>query len=136
MNRRAINSHEYDVPIEGFSHVIVGEPGESTLYVSGLTSRTADGTIVGIGDIGVQVQQVMENLRNILASAGATLDDVRQIRTYVTDITQWSAIDPVWRDCWGDVWPASTMVQVSRLFDEDQMIEIEAVARIDRAVTT
>jgi len=130
MTRDAVNSPHYDVPIEGFSHVIVGRPGETTLYVSGLTSRNEEGTIVGVGDMSAQARQVLENMKNILASAGATLDDVVQIRTYVTDITPWDAIDAVWRGYWGDVWPASTLVQVSRLFDERQMIEMEAIARI------
>ena len=130
MARRAINSPEYDVPIEGFSHVIVGEPGETTLYVSGLTSRTADGTIVGVGDMAAQARQVMENMRNILATAGASLDDVHQIRTYVTDISLWVSIEPVWREYWSEHWPASTLVEIARLFDERQMIEMEAIARI------
>jgi hypothetical protein len=43
----AINSQEYSVPIDGFSQDIVGRPAETTLYVSGLTSGMADGTIVG-----------------------------------------------------------------------------------------
>ena len=130
MTRKAINSDEYDVPIDGFSHMIVGLPGETTLYVSGLTSRTADGTIVGLGDMAVQARQVMENMAKILDAAGATLDDVRQIRTYVTDITKWDSIEQVWRDYWGEQWPASTLVQIARLFDERQMIEMEAIARV------
>ena len=130
MTRDAVNSPDYAVPIKGFSQVIVGHPGETTLYMSGLTSRDANGTIVGIGDMVAQTRQVVENMKNILASAGATLDDVVQIRTYVTDITTWDAIDSVWRGCWGDVWPASTLVQVSSLFDPRQMIEMEAIARI------
>lgn len=130
VTRHAINSADYDVPIEGFSHVILGRPGETTLYVSGLTSRTADGTIVGIGDMAAQARQVMENMKNILAAAGASLEDIRQIRTYVTDITQWDSIEPVWRGYWGDQWPASTLVEIARLFDERQMIEMEAIARV------
>ncbi len=131
MSREAINSPEYNVPIDGFSQVIVGRPGETTLYVSGLTSRMADGTIVGEGDIAVQARQVLENMTKILQTAGATLDDVVQIRGYVTDITQWDAIESVWRNYWGEVWPASTLVQIDRLFDQKQMIEMEAVARIE-----
>ena len=130
MGREAINSPQYHVPIDGFSQIIVGRPGESTLYVSGLTSRTADGTIVGVGDMALQASQVLENMTNILHAAGATLDDVVQIRSYVTDIGRWDEIEPVWRSCWGEVWPASTLVQIDRLFDERQMIEMEAVARI------
>ena len=131
MGRDAINSPDYQVPIDAFSQIIVGRPGETTLYVSGLTSRTADGTIVGEGDMAIQARQVLENMTNILGAAGATLDDVVQIRTYVTDITQWDAIERVWRGHWGDVWPASTLVQINRLFDELQMIEMEAIARIE-----
>ena len=130
MTRIAINSPAYDVPIDGFSQVIEGRPGETTLYVSGLTSREADGTIVGIGDIVAQTRQVLENMKNLLANAGATMNDVVQIRTYVTDITTFDSMEPVWRDYWGDVWPASTLVEISRLFDEGQMIEMEAIARL------
>lgn len=119
------------MPIDGFSQIIRGHPGETTLYVSGLTSRAADGTIVAIGDMAGQARQVLDNMSTILQSAGATLDDVVQVRSYVTDITQWDVIEPVWREYWGEVWPASTMVQVVRLFDELQMIEMDAVARVE-----
>jgi enamine deaminase RidA (YjgF/YER057c/UK114 family) len=131
MPRRAINSPDYDVPIAGFSQVIVGEVGHTPLYVSGLTARTADGTIVGEGDLEAQTRQVCENMRNVLAAAGATLDDVVQIRTFVRDITQWEVLESVWRGYWGEVWPASTLVQISRLYDERQLIEMEAVALVE-----
>lgn len=131
MGRKAINSPDYHVPIYGFSQVIVAEPSTRTLYVSGLTSRTADGTIVGIDDMAAQARQVLVNMANVLRAAGATLEDVVQIRTFVTDITRWDLIEPVWREYWGEVWPASTLVQIERLFDPRQMIEMEAVARIE-----
>jgi len=130
VGRKAINSPEYHVPIDGFAQIIAAEAGSSTLYVSGLTSRIADGTIVGIDDMAAQARQVLVNMANVLDSAGATMDDVVQIRTYVTDITLWDVIEPVWRERWGDVWPASTLVQIERLFDPRQMIEMEAIARI------
>lgn len=130
MGRKAINSPNYHVPIDGFAQIIAAEPDSSTLYVSGLTSRTADGTIVGVDDMAAQARQVLVNMANVLDSAGATMDDVVQIRTYVTDITLWGVIEPVWRERWGDVWPASTLVQIERLFDPRQMIEMEAIARV------
>jgi enamine deaminase RidA (YjgF/YER057c/UK114 family) len=126
MSRQALNSPDYHVPIDGFSQVVEVPTGARLLMVSGLTSRTADGTIVGVGDPTAQMRQIFENLRVILASAGCTLDDVVSIRTYVTDIGVWDQIDPVWREHWGEVWPASTLVQISRLFDERQLIELEA----------
>lgn len=128
MPRTAINSASYHVPIAGFSQIVAVEPESKVLYLSGLTSRTFEGEIVALGDMEGQVRQIMTNLRAILAEAGATLDDVVMMRTYITDITKWSDVEKVWRDCWGEVWPASTMVQISRLFDERQMIEIEVTA--------
>lgn len=133
VGRTAINSPEYHVPIDGFAQIIAAEPGTRTLYVSGLTSRTADGTIVGIDDMAAQARQVLINMANVLDAAGATLDDVVQIRTYVTDISLWNEIEPVWRGYWGEVWPASTLVEIERLFDPRQMIEMEAIARIERS---
>ena len=132
MGRTAINSADYHVPIDGFAQIIAAEPGTRTLYVSGLTSRTADGTIVGIDDMAAQARQVLVNMANVLDAADAALDDVVQIRTYVTDISLWNEIEAVWRDYWGEVWPASTLVQIERLFDPRQMIEMEAIARVER----
>ncbi len=129
--RKALNSPDYHVPIDGFSQIIVGETTGRTLYVSGLTSRTSDGTIAGVGSMAAQARQVMENMKVVLAAAGATLDHVVQIRTYVTDIASWDDIEKVWRGYWGEAWPASTLVQINRLFDPTQMIEMEAIARIE-----
>ncbi len=129
--RKALNSPDYHVPIDGFSQIIVGETTGRNLYVSGLTSRTSDGTIVGVGSMAAQARQVMENMKVVLAAAGATLDHVVQIRTYVTDISSWDDIEKVWRGYWGEAWPASTLVQIDRLFDPTQMIEMEAIARIE-----
>jgi enamine deaminase RidA (YjgF/YER057c/UK114 family) len=126
--RDAINSPDYHVPIHGFSQVVRGRPGSTPLFVSGLTARLADGTIVAEGDVAGQLAQILENLRRILAEAGATLDDVVSIRTYVIDIRTWDSIEPVLRRFWGDVWPSSTLVEVQRLFDPRHLIEVESIA--------
>ena len=127
MTRRAINSPEYHVPIDGFSQIVTVEAA-GLLYTSGITARAPDGSIVGVGHPAAQMQQIFINLKTILAAAACTLDDVVSIRTFVTDITCWELLEPIWRQHWGDVWPASTLVEVSRLFDESQMIELEATA--------
>jgi 2-iminobutanoate/2-iminopropanoate deaminase len=130
MARTAINSSRYSVPISGFSDMIAVPADGSFLFVSGLTSRAEDGTIVGEGDIAAQTRQVLANMKTILAEAGATMDDVVQIRTYVLDIGGWGVMEPIWHSYWRDVWPSSTLVQIARLFDERQLIEMEAVAHV------
>jgi enamine deaminase RidA (YjgF/YER057c/UK114 family) len=128
--RDAVNSPDYHVPIDGFSQLIRGRPGATPLYLSGLTARLSDGTIVAEGDVAGQLVQILENMDTILAAAGATLDDVVSIRTFMLDITRWVEIEPILRRFWGDVWPASTLVEVTRLFDPRHLIEMECVALI------
>ena len=84
------------------------------------------------GDVAGQLTQILDNMTVILAEAGATLDDVVSIRTYILDIARWDDLEPVMRRFWGDVWPASTLVEVRRLFDPRHLIEMESVALVDR----
>lgn len=128
MARRALNTPRYRVPIPGFSHVIQAPARGDLLFVSGLTSRAPDGAIVHVGDLGGQTRRVLENMRAVLAAAGATLDDVVQIRTFVRDVRRWPEIETVWAEYWGPVWPASTLVEIRRLYDPRQLIEMEAIA--------
>ena len=134
MPRRAINSADYRVPIQGFSQVIEAAASGRLLFVSGLTSRDADGAIVSVGDIEGQARQVLRRMAGVLKAADATLDDVVQIRTYVLDMEDWPVIEVVWREVWSEPWPASTCVEVSRLHDTRQLIEMDAVAVVPVAV--
>ena len=128
MPRRTINSSEYLVPIEGFSQVVEAPASGRLLFVSGLTSRDERGDIVAVGDVSGQARQVLERMAGVLNAAGATMDDVVQIRTYVRDMDDWPKIERVWREIWSEPWPASTCVEVSRLHDTRQLIEMDAVA--------
>ena len=128
MPRVTINSPEYHVPIEGFSQVVEAPASGRLLFVSGLTSRDERGEIVAVGDVAGQTRQVLERMEGVLRAARASLDDVVQIRTYVRDMDDWPVIERVWREIWSEPWPASTCVEVSRLHDARQLIEMDAVA--------
>lgn len=121
----------YSVPISGFTTYTTAH-GEGTLvFISGITARDQDGTIRALDDVAGQCRWIMSTIRGVLAATGGELDDVRQIRTYVLDIgAAWPAIEPVWKEFWPEKFPASTLVQVARLFDERQLIETDAIAFI------
>jgi 2-iminobutanoate/2-iminopropanoate deaminase len=129
--RAAVNSARYMVPVDGFSHAVAASSVTGLLFVSGLTSRASDGSIVSVGDVGGQMRQILRQLAAILGERSLTLDDVVQIRTFATDIESWSAIEEAFREAWGTVWPASTFVEVARLYDRRQLVEMEAVAVLE-----
>jgi len=131
MPRHSRNSEDYAVPIAGFSQLVVAPPGGTLLFLSGLTARDSEGAIIGEGDAGVQTRQILESMKRILAASGATLDDVIKIQTFVRDIGDWPRIEEVWREYWSEPWPASTLVEVSRLFDQRQLIEIDAIVSFE-----
>ena len=90
----------------------------------------ADGELVGEGDAYVQAKQCIRVIEESLAGAGAGLGDVVRTRTFVTDIELWPEIAKAHREAFGDVLPATSMVEVSRLIDPAMLVEIEADAII------
>jgi 2-iminobutanoate/2-iminopropanoate deaminase len=120
----------YHVPIAGFTSFMTAQGPGRLVFVSGLTSRGADGEIRALGDVGGQAEQILRTMRALMAEAGGTLRDIVQIRTYITDIEAWPQVEEVWRRHWPQRFPASTLVQVGRLFDVRQLIETDAIAFI------
>jgi len=102
------------------------------IAVTGTASVGENGEVVGVGDAYVQAKRCIEIIEKALSQAGAGLDQVIRTRMFVTDITQWKAIGKAHAEAFGDIQPATTMVQVSALIDPDMLVEIEA----DAIVTT
>lgn len=103
--------------------------GREWLFVSGQVALDTDGRVVGVGDMGAQARQALENLKAILAAGGATLSDVVKLTVYVTDMSQFSKVQEVRSEYWAGLsLPASTALEVKRLVREEFMVEIEAIA--------
>ena len=103
------------------------------VFVSGTTATDDDGQLVGPDDAAAQTRFILQKIEAALVSAGATLQDVVRTRMFVTDISQWEAIGAVHGEFFKDIRPATTMVEVSRLIDERQLIEIEVDACFSEA---
>ena len=112
----------------GYSHV-VDAPAGRIVFVSGQVPLDAAGNLVGEGDFAAQVRQVFENLTAALAAADAAWSDVVKLNYFVRDIGEVAALRAI-RDEYVNTEqpPASTLVEVSRLFRDDVLVEIEAVA--------
>jgi enamine deaminase RidA (YjgF/YER057c/UK114 family) len=114
-----------------YTHV-VSTQGSRIVFISGQVALDKDGNVVGPGDLGRQAEQVFENLKTCLASAGATFADVTKMTTFI--VSYRPAAD---RAILGAVRqkylpaenpPASTLVGVQSLATPEIMIEIEATA--------
>jgi enamine deaminase RidA (YjgF/YER057c/UK114 family) len=82
------------------------------------------------GDIGAQARDALRRIEIALHEAGATLADVVRTRIFVTDISRWREVGVVHAQVFGDIRPASTMVEVSALIAPELMVEIEADAYV------
>jgi enamine deaminase RidA (YjgF/YER057c/UK114 family) len=98
------------------------------IAVTGTAAVGEDGEVVGVGDANAQTRRCLEIIERALKDAGATLGDVVRTRIYVTDISQWEAVGRAHGEVFGEVYPATTMVEVSALIDPNMLVEIEADA--------
>ena len=101
------------------------------IEVTGTIAIDGQGNSVGVDDPYVQTVEIIRIAEKILLEAGGTLKDVIRTRIFVTDISKWEAVGRAHREFFGEIKPATTMVEVSALIRADAMVEIEFTAVVD-----
>ena len=124
--RQNIASNSPYEDLVGFSRAV---RAGNHVYVSGTVGRGADGGVIP-GGVYEQAKQTIENLRAALEQAGASLTDVVRTRIYLVDIDRQDELARAHREAFGEIRPASTLVEVSRLASPEMLVEIEAEAVI------
>jgi 2-iminobutanoate/2-iminopropanoate deaminase len=126
-----VNPENVWSPFGPFSMAAVQGDGQ-VVHLKGQVALDRNGVIVGAGDMRAQVRQVLENIRDVLASMGGQMADIVSLVHYTSDIERFMATGDVRREFFATPYPVTTTVEVKRLYRLDLMIEITAVAEIPR----
>ena len=105
----------------------------SIVTVAGTAPIGPDGRTAGKGDPAAQARRCLEIIADALQRAGASLGQVVRTRILLTRIDDWEAVAAVHGECFRDIRPVNTIMQVSRFIDPDWLVEIEADAVVDDA---
>jgi 2-iminobutanoate/2-iminopropanoate deaminase len=127
-----VDNKREEVKVEGvpqpISHYTPVVRAGRMVFISGMEPKDQNGATVGKNDVTAQARQVLENIKTCLTAAGATFADVCKVTVYVRNIRDRPAINEVRKQYFGASRPASTLVEISRLANDDYLVEIEAIA--------
>ncbi len=127
MERHNISTGTPWEPRIGYSRAVrIG----SRVIVSGTTAVNERGEIVGVGNPYAQAMKILSSIEKVLIDAGAQLKDVVRTRIYVTNLDHWEQVGRAHGKIFGEIRPASTIIEVGRMVSKDMLVEIEAEAVI------
>lgn len=130
VDRTIVNPPEWKKPI-GYSNGVLTTGGK-TLYLAGQVAFDADAHVVGKDDLVAQFRQVLTNMRAVCHAGGAKLEDIVRMTIFVQNRDEYRAkakeLGQVYREFFGKHFPAMTLVEIARFFEDDVLIEIESIA--------
>ena len=129
---RRLNPPELGTP-PGYSQIVDVRAGR-IIFIAGQTALDRDGALVGKNDFAAQAEQVFRNLNAALQAAGCTASNLVKLTVFLRDMSDLSAYrqarDHFFATVTPPAAPAVTLIEVSKLYGPDFLIEIEAVAAV------
>lgn len=129
MVRRIVQTEQAPAPVGPYNQAIVAS-GEMVFASGQIALDPSSGSLVGDGDVAVQTQQCLDNLKAVLAAAGATLANVVKTSVFLKDMNDFGTMNGVYGEYFDEATaPARACVEVARL-PKDVLVEIECIAVI------
>ena len=114
-------------PLAAYCHVTRKGP---FIHTAGMVSLDEGGNVVGEGDITAQTRQVLESIKTALAAAGADMKDVVKTSIFLSNLSNYKAMNVVYSDYFGENPPVRSCIE-AKLVLPSLLVEIEAVAIVD-----
>ncbi|MEP2783524.1 MAG: RidA family protein [Pseudoruegeria sp.] len=116
-------------PFGAFSQSVIAGDGQ-TIYLKGQVALGRDGKIVGEGDMGAQVDQVLRNISDILEPMGGRMSGIVSLQQFTTDIKAFMQCGEVRTRYFSAPFPVTTTLEVSSLYDPKLLVEITSIAEV------
>ena len=133
MQKKIINPPTL-APPSGFNHGILVEGGR-LLFLAGQDASDAEGHIVGAGDLVAQTEQILKNLKAVVEEAGGQMQDIVKLNIFVLDRHDYQKhlkpLGALFREYFGNYYPAMALFEISALFKEEALVELEGMAVIE-----
>ena len=135
MAKQLINPESLAAP-RGFNHGILVTGGK-LLFLAGQTASDADGNIVAPGDLLAQYERILMNHQAVVEAAGGTLNDIVKLNIFVRDRDDYRSklkeLGQIHRKYFGNYYPTMALFEITGLFQDEALIELEGIAVIDAA---
>ncbi len=137
MEKRLVNPATLAEP-RGYNHGILVSGGR-LLFLAGQDASGADGRISAPGNLVAQYEQVLRNLKAVVEEAGGQMQDIVKLNLFVRDRDDYRAhlkeLGHVHRRYFGSYYPAMALFEISRLFQDEALIEMEGIAVLPTTTT-
>ncbi|MFG1175245.1 pyrimidine utilization protein C [Erwiniaceae bacterium CAU 1747] len=128
MPKTIISPPGTSVPVAPF---VPGTLADGIVYVSGTLPFDKDNNVVHVGDAAAQTRHVLETIKKVIETAGGTMDDVTFNSIFITDWSNYAAVNAVYADYFPGEKPARFCIQCG-LVKPDALVEIASVAHIGK----
>jgi enamine deaminase RidA (YjgF/YER057c/UK114 family) len=102
------------------------------IEITGTVAVDENNNLIGEGSAYLQTKFILQKIELVLKQAGAELKDIVRTRMFVTDISQWEEYGRAHGECFKDIRPCTSMIEVKGLISPEYLIEIEATAIMER----
>ncbi len=128
MSKEIINPKNVHEPIWPYAHAV--KTGK-TIYISAQLPLDINGKLVGKEDAAAQAEQVFTNFRNVLEAAGAKMEDVVKLTTYLLDFSYRPAVMEVRNKYFGTHRAPSILAVINDMPVEGVLVEVDGIAVLD-----